>query len=77
MLSTKRIDHKEIKNLLIGIGFKSKKDRAAYHALLFARHHGRSCEEFYLEDQKLLNNGFDSWTVVPMEIRRNWQDQPD
>ena len=78
MLATnKRTDHKEVKNILIGMGIKSKKDRAAYHALIVARHYGHGCGAYYLQDQKLLNNGFDSWRVTPVEIRRNWQDQPD
>lgn len=75
----KREDHKDITKLLISLGIKNKKDRKIYHDYIIACHYGVEGREdkYCNQDKKLLHNGFDAWQVVPLEYRRNWQDQPD
>ena len=75
--STKRRDHQEVTALLISLGLKKKSERTLFHKYLIACHYGMDKEAFREQDQKLLTNGFDAWQVVPLEYRRNWQDQPD
>lgn len=78
-VGTKRNDHQDVTKLLIKLGIKNKKDRKIYHDYIRSCHYGvEGREEKYCsQDKKLLRNGFDAWQVVPIQYRRNWQDQPD
>lgn len=72
-----RAEHKELKSLLIKEGITSPKARKEFHRLILNRRRGLPCDDLMIQDQYLLKCGYDSQQCTPLELRRNWQDQPD
>lgn len=76
-VDNKRADHKELKEVLICNGIKSKTKRKFYHDILIKCHNGTVTEDELIEGNKLLKLGFNFHYYIPLQYRRNWIDQPD